>query len=52
MEPLVSDFDYFLPYFQISSQQVLASMRSVGLVLDKPVFNRWLQSADFIGGLL
>jgi hypothetical protein len=40
---------YRLPLLQISNQQALASLRAVGLVLDKPVFNRWLQSADTIG---
>ena len=35
--------------FQVSSQQAWASLSTCLIVLEKPVFNRWLQSADMAG---
>jgi len=34
---------------QVSSQQAWASLSTCLIVLEKPVFNRWLQSADMAG---
>ena len=34
---------------QLSAQQVVSSLRSVGVSLDKAVFGRWLKAADTIG---
>ena len=57
MKPLISTdlFLFSLPLatvfvcVQLSAQQVVSSLRSVGVSLDKAVFGRWLKAADTIG---